>query len=208
MGGGGLTDDASGGVENVLGDVAGFAQFRRSDSRSANPTAQGITLRALGGNASSRSLVLLDGVPQADPFFGYLPIYALVPDRLALIRVTRGGGSGAFGAGAVAGTIEMASAGRDVLPLVSASAFYGSRDATELSAAVTPNLDDGFLSHSGRWDRGDGFWTTPADQRGPASVRRKEEHTSELQSLMRISYAVFGLKKKNITNKHSTSLIY
>src|SRR3546814_1266699 len=31
---------------------------------------------------------------------------------------------------------------------------------------------------------------------------RSEEHTSELQSLMRISYAVFCLKKKNSTNKH------
>src|SRR3546814_1829993 len=30
-----------------------------------------------------------------------------------------------------------------------------------------------------------------------ASVERSEEHTSELQSLMRISYAVFCLKKKN-----------
>src|SRR3546814_5544707 len=30
---------------------------------------------------------------------------------------------------------------------------------------------------------------------------RSEEHTSELQSLMRISYAVFRLKKKNMTNK-------
>src|SRR3546814_7679102 len=30
------------------------------------------------------------------------------------------------------------------------------------------------------------------------NVRRSEEHTSELQSLMRISYAVFCLKKKNI----------
>src|SRR3546814_8259411 len=30
---------------------------------------------------------------------------------------------------------------------------------------------------------------------------RSEEHTSELQSLMRISYAVFCLKKKNTTNK-------
>src|SRR3546814_4675567 len=29
-------------------------------------------------------------------------------------------------------------------------------------------------------------------------IRRSEEHTSELQSLMRISYAVFCLKKKNI----------
>src|SRR3546814_2356515 len=31
---------------------------------------------------------------------------------------------------------------------------------------------------------------------------RSEEHTSELQSLMRISYAVFCLKKKKTTNKH------
>src|SRR3546814_4906064 len=32
---------------------------------------------------------------------------------------------------------------------------------------------------------------------------RSEEHTSELQSLMRISYAVFCLKKKKITNKNT-----
>src|SRR3546814_10174021 len=32
----------------------------------------------------------------------------------------------------------------------------------------------------------------------PAEVKRSEEHTSELQSLMRISYAVFCLKKKTI----------
>src|SRR3546814_9134908 len=32
-------------------------------------------------------------------------------------------------------------------------------------------------------------------------VQRSEEHTSELQSLMRISYAVFCLKKKNKTQK-------
>src|SRR3546814_20172482 len=33
---------------------------------------------------------------------------------------------------------------------------------------------------------------------------RSEEHTSELQSLMRISYAVFCLKKKNIFDQHIT----
>src|SRR3546814_1055135 len=36
-------------------------------------------------------------------------------------------------------------------------------------------------------------------------VDRSEEHTSELQSLMRISYAVFCLKKKNNISKHSSS---
>src|SRR3546814_10346848 len=34
-------------------------------------------------------------------------------------------------------------------------------------------------------------------QGGPITLPRSEEHTSELQSLMRISYAVFCLKKKN-----------
>src|SRR3546814_4185214 len=43
------------------------------------------------------------------------------------------------------------------------------------------------------------------------SVRRSEEHTSELQSLMRISYAVFCLKKKKINikkHKYNKSHIY
>src|SRR3546814_7862904 len=39
--------------------------------------------------------------------------------------------------------------------------------------------------------------------RAPRSGGRSEEHTSELQSLMRISYAVFCLKKKN-NNKNQT----
>src|SRR3546814_1999638 len=47
--------------------------------------------------------------------------------------------------------------------------------------------------------------SSPYDSRNGASasaghpVRRSEEHTSELQSLMRISYAVFCLKKKRNT---------
>src|SRR3546814_7682164 len=44
------------------------------------------------------------------------------------------------------------------------------------------------------------FWSpTPLPSPG-----RSEEHTSELQSLMRISYAVFCLKKKTITNTTTT----
>src|SRR3546814_9945772 len=37
----------------------------------------------------------------------------------------------------------------------------------------------------------------PTDQHQQGQQERSEEHTSELQSLMRISYAVFCLKKKN-----------
>src|SRR3546814_10200001 len=39
-----------------------------------------------------------------------------------------------------------------------------------------------------------------------AAAKRSEEHTSELQSLMRISYAVFCLKKKKHTHKHPSRL--
>src|SRR3546814_5713446 len=45
--------------------------------------------------------------------------------------------------------------------------------------------------------------TIPSPPKGrPPERRKSEEHTSELQSLMRISYAVFCLKKK--TNKNKT----
>src|SRR3546814_3744600 len=40
-----------------------------------------------------------------------------------------------------------------------------------------------------------------------ARLLRSEEHTSELQSLMRISYAVFCLKKKNHKHQTHTQLI-
>src|SRR3546814_3959544 len=48
------------------------------------------------------------------------------------------------------------------------------------------------------------FPGTAAPAMGLVLVKRSEEHTSELQSLMRISYAVFCLKKKKITNNAIT----
>lgn len=168
----------SGTVEEALGAVAGFQQFRRSDSRSANPSAQGVTLRALGGNATSRALVLLDGVPIADPFFGYIPFGALATERLASIRVTRGGGSGPFGAGALAGTIELESAGLDTLAPFGASLLANDRGATEASAILARPLGAGFAVASARWDRSQGFFTTPEDQRVPATARARYDSWS------------------------------
>src|SRR3546814_3224983 len=60
---------------------------------------------------------------------------------------------------------------------------------------------------------GDGVPTTTTTAPGAATTApapttttapRSEEHTSELQSLMRISYAVFCLKKKTTTKQHQT----
>lgn len=159
----------SGRIEDVLRNVAGFQQFRRSDSRSSNPSAQGVTLRALGGNATSRALVLLDGVPLADPFFGFIPLSAVPPETLGTIRVTRGGGSGPFGAGALAGTIELESAEPGEAFL--GSAAINSRAETEASGVLTQRLGRGFAVASGRWDRGQGFFTTPEAQRATATAR-------------------------------------
>ena len=173
-----LVSAASGRIEDALSGIAGFQQFRRSDSRSANPSAQGATLRALGGNATSRALVLLDGVPMADPFFGYIPFSAIAPERLSYAKVTRGGGSGPFGAGALAGTIELVSADAGTLGTASGRVLSNNRGETEAAATLAGNLGRGFATISGRWDRGKGFFTTPTDQRVPATARAEYDSWS------------------------------
>ncbi|NJS13897.1 MAG: TonB-dependent receptor [Sphingopyxis sp.] len=150
-------------LENQLRDQAGLAQFRRSDARSAHPTSQGVTLRGLGGNASSRALVLLDGVPQSDPFGGWVAWSAFDNVPLAGVRIARGGGSGVDGPGALAGTISLSSQiGNDA----HGSMAVGSRNATDLVAGIGGELGDGEVAIDGRWARGDGFIPTVAADRG------------------------------------------
>ena len=152
---------ASGRLEDALRDVAGFQQFRRSDSRAANPTSQGASLRSLGGNAASRALVLLDGVPVADPFAGWIPWPALSPDRLTAARVTRGGGAGGFGSGALTGTIEL---------LADSAITGGSRGSLSASAGTSTALGSGVAMLSGRFDQGNGYVLVPDRQRGSVDV--------------------------------------
>ena len=163
-----LANAPSNRLEDVLRDVPGFQQFRRSDARSANPTSQGATLRALGGNASSRALLILDGVPQTDPFGGWISWPAYDPRRLGSVRVVRGGGTGANGPGALAGTIELSSAAPDELEGASASLAYGSRDSVDGFVGLGIPLGAGILAVSGAWARGNGFIPVIAAQRGPA----------------------------------------
>ena len=166
-----LTGSASNRLEDVLRDVAGFQNFRRSDARSANPTSQGATLRALGGNASSRVLLVLDGVPQTDPFGGWIFWPAYDPRRLADARVVRGGGSGAYGPGALAGTIELTSAGPSELSGAVGELAYGSRDSLDAFAGLGVKIGEGYASLSGSLARGDGFVPVIERQRGPVDRR-------------------------------------
>lgn len=153
-------------IENVLRSIAGLQQFRRTDARSANPTSQGVTLRGLGGNASSRAVLILDGVPQADPFGGWVswPGYDAVPILEA--RVRRGGGTGSDGPGALAGAIELFTNSID--PLTNFSASYGSRNSVEARGAIGREIGEGAITIGGSYARGDGFTPIVEEQRGPA----------------------------------------
>ena len=73
--------------------VPGFTLFRRTSSRVSNPTAQGITLRGLGGTGASRSLVLADGMPLNDAFGGWVYWDKLPQAAIDRIEVLRGSGS-------------------------------------------------------------------------------------------------------------------
>src|SRR3546814_2262252 len=57
-------------------------------------------------------------------------------------------------------------------------------------------------STAGRWKKYEKYLHPLLDEIGDIVEERSEEHTSELQSLIRISYAVFCLKKKHKPEKH------
>ncbi|MEO5973253.1 MAG: TonB-dependent receptor [Sphingomicrobium sp.] len=160
-----LANAPSGQLDQVLKSVPGLQLFRRSDARSGHPTSQGVTLRALGGNAASRALLLLDGVPQADPFGGWVNWPAYDPASLDAVRVIRGGGSVAHGPGALAGVIAMTSR---LSPGVEAGAFLGSRGSGEGRLQVTEPIGSSLLSLSARAARGDGFIPVTKETRGAA----------------------------------------
>ena len=155
-------------LDQLLKGVAGLQLFRRSDARSGHPTSQGVTLRALGGNASSRALLVLDGVPQSDPFGGWVNWPAYDPADLEQVRVVRGGGSVGNGPSALAGTIDMTSradAG------TSGEFDAGSRDSIEARGRLALKAAGGVLSVSGRFERSDGFVPITSDTRGLADRR-------------------------------------
>ena len=173
-----LEGTASNRIEDALRDVAGLQQFRRSDARSANATSQGATLRGLGGNASSRALLVLDGVPQSDPFGGWVTWPAFQTIRLSNARVTRGGGSGIFGSGALSGTIELSSLGAAQVEGLIGDFSYGSRQSVEGNILAGGRIGSGFGFVTASYARGDGFVPIVARQRGPVDIAAPYEQAS------------------------------
>src|SRR3712207_3070882 len=54
-------------LDEAVRQAPGASLFRRTSSLAANPTTQGLSLRAVAPSGAGRALVALDGVPQNDP---------------------------------------------------------------------------------------------------------------------------------------------
>ncbi len=94
-------------VDDTLRQVAGFNLFRRSSSKTTNPTTQGANLRGVSGSGAARTSVLLDGVSLNDAFGGWT-YWTRVP-KIAVenAEILRGGASAFYGNSALSGAINL-----------------------------------------------------------------------------------------------------
>ncbi len=158
-------------LDDILrNSVPGFSLFRRSGSRAANPTAQGVSLRDIGPSGAGRTLVLLDGIPLNDPFAGWVPWSRVPPSAIGGVVVQSGGGAGLFGNAALAGTIFLTGPETEG-DAARLSLTGGSRGTYE--ASLDARVESGNFSLSTYLDRFEtaGYPVLRADQRGPVDTR-------------------------------------
>jgi outer membrane receptor protein involved in Fe transport len=148
-------------LDEALRSVPAVSLFRRTSSAAANPTTQGISLRAIAPSGAGRTLVLLDGVPLNDPFGGWVIWSQATPESLESLDVIRGAGSGPYGAGALTGTITLRERGKGGALDVSASERGGLRAAASASTRLGPLA----VTLSGLREVSDGY----VPVRGPAA---------------------------------------
>ncbi len=102
-----LSNMAAGSLDDALRSTPGFTLFRRSSSRVANPTTQGVTLRGVSGSGASRTLVLADGVPLNDPFGSWVYWNRIPQAAVDRVEVVRGATGDLYGAGALGGVVQI-----------------------------------------------------------------------------------------------------
>jgi outer membrane receptor protein involved in Fe transport len=162
-------------LDGALRSVPGFSLFRRSDSFSANPTAQGVSLRGLGPSGASRSLVLLDGVPLNDPFGGWVAWTKVPRESLAGAELVRGGGATAWGNAALGGIVQLftedpgATRGR-------IAASYGDFATHSVELSVSQPVGGGTVQLLGRDFSTDGYPLVAPEDRGAIDQAAASEH--------------------------------
>lgn len=140
-------------LDEALASVPAVSLFRRTSSLAANPTTQGISLRAIAPSGAGRTLVILDGVPLNDPFGGWV-IWSQVPTgSLSGLDVVRGSGAGPYGAGALTGVIQLRE--RDTGAVLDAS--ISERGGRRLGASGATDAGRARLVASGLYETSDGY---------------------------------------------------
>jgi outer membrane receptor protein involved in Fe transport len=161
-------------VDEAVGQTPGVSLFRRTSSLSANPTTQGISLRAIAPSGAGRTLVTLDGVPLNDPFGGWVIWSQLAPESLTGIDIVRGAGAGPYGAGALTGVIGLKE--RDAG--IAADVSVGELGSQRASAAAVSTLGRFEFMGAASYDKSDGYVPVRGDARGAADTRTDLEAKS------------------------------
>lgn len=140
--------------------------FRRNDSGAANPTVQGLSLRAIGPSGAGRALVALDGAPQHDAFGGWVIWGGLPPELISRANIIRGAGAGPYGAGALTGVVDLQ---ERTAPGVSLRAEYGERDAFRFGGVGVAGDDRFSALLAATFEQDDG-WIPTREGRGAADA--------------------------------------
>ena len=160
-----LNTTAAATLDDTLRQVPGFSLFRRSGSRTANPTSQGVSLRGIGASGASRALVLNDGVPLNDPFGGWVYWNRVPRESISDIEVVQGGASHLYGSTALAGLIDVSTKSPSTNH-VSLSASYGNEFTPNGSLFMSGTHQEWSASLAAEIFRTDGYILIPEEQRG------------------------------------------
>ena len=164
-------------LDDVLRQVPGFSLFRRSSSRVANPTTQGVSLRGLGASGPSRALVLEDGVPLVDPFGGWVYWDQVPRAELSSIEVFRGGESNLYGSDALGGVIQMLTRVPSG-PAFSIDTSYGTENTHDLSAWGGTKISRWDFESGVDMSRTDGYTLVTPSQRGLVDTNADSKHAA------------------------------
>jgi outer membrane receptor protein involved in Fe transport len=164
-------------LDDVLRQVPGFALYRRSSSRVANPTTQGVSLRGLGASGPSRALVLEDGVPVVDPFGGWVYWDQVPRAELSSVEVFRGGESNLYGSDALGGVIQMFTRVPSG-PAFSIDTSYGSANTPDLSAWGGTKISRWDFEAGTDMSRTDGYTLVTPSQRGLVDTDANSKHAT------------------------------
>jgi outer membrane receptor protein involved in Fe transport len=165
-------------LDDALRQVPGFSLFRRSGSRTANPTSQGVSLRGVGPSGASRAVVLADGVPLNDPFGGWIYWGRMPRESISRIEVLRGGASDLYGSAALGGVINVFTKDPDRGPNLSLEADYGNQQTPNASLYASTEVGKWGASLAGEVFQTDGYIIVDERERGPVDTPAGSKHTT------------------------------